>query len=304
MRRPNAKPTVVGLGEILWDLFPNGKQLGGAPANFAYHAHALGAEGVVASCIGVDTLGEEAREQLAPRGLILEYLATDPAHPTGTVSVKLDAKGVPNYIIREEVAWDFVPCGPQLLDLASRTQAVCFGTLAQRSPVTRNAIRSFLNATPAECLRVFDINLRQRFFNVAIVQESLALSSVLKLNTQELSTVASLLDRNGNESDIVRSLFDDYPLQLVAITRGERGSVLYSRHETVENPGYPPPSVADTVGAGDAFAAMLTMGLLGRWRLPDINTMANRLASFVCSQEGAMPLLPETVRDSLQTASA
>jgi fructokinase len=284
-------PTIVGIGEVLWDMLPAGKQLGGAPANFAYHARALGADAVVVSRVGDDDAGREILRRLAPLGLDTRFITTDPVHPTGVVDVRLDARGVPEYVIREPVAWDFIPADAASLDLARRADAVCFGTLAQRSPVSRDSIRAFLRATGPGCLRVFDINLRQSYLERRLVEDLLALSDVLKLNDEELPVVGRLLEIPGDGRDVVNRLLADYPLRLVAVTRGPDGSALYTRGRTSDVPGTPPERIADTVGAGDAFTAAIVTGLLRGDDLDRVNAFANRLASYVCSQPGATPTI-------------
>ena len=195
-------PVVVGLGEVLWDLLPGGKRFGGAPANFAYHAKALGGEAYVVSCVGGDAAGEEILAELDRLGLSRDFVAVDPEHPTGTVSVALDAAGKPNYVIHEGVAWDFIAPRPELEGLARRTDAVCFGSLAQRSPISRTTIRDFIAACPDECLRVFDVNLRQHYYNADTVAVGLELADVLKLSDEEFPIIARLLgvEGNGNEN--------------------------------------------------------------------------------------------------------
>jgi fructokinase len=290
----DGKYVCVGLGEILWDMLPAGRQLGGAPANFAYHAQALGGQGVVVSCIGEDELGREIIARLDELGLDRRYLAVDKHHPTGTVTVELDESGKPDYTIHENVAWDFVPSDPRLTELAGRTDAVCFGSLCQRSEISHGAVRRFLEATDVDCIRVFDINLRQSYFNKGIVQTMLELSNVLKLNDEELPVVAELLDLAGSEDELFAQLTEDYGLRMVAMTRGGHGSRLYAQGRNSEHKGFPA-QVADTVGAGDSFAAAIALGMLCGRSLDEINEFANRLASFVCSWSGATPRLPDTL---------
>jgi len=284
--------TLVGLGEILWDMLPAGKKLGGAPANFAYHAQALGAKGVVVSCVGDDELGKEILSQLGGLGLDCRFIAVDKAHPTGTVTVKLDENGKADFTIHENVAWDFIPLDTGLLELAAQTDAVCFGSLCQRSEVSRDTVRRFLQATKPDCIRVLDINIRQSYYNKDIVHTMLQLSDVLKLNDEELPVVAKLLDMTGSETNIFSQLTERYALRLIALTRGEAGSRLYGRGEDSNHPGFPA-QVADTVGAGDSFTAAMTLGLLQGKELDRINEDANRVASYVCTQSGATPRLPE-----------
>jgi fructokinase len=287
--------TLVGPGEILWDLLPEGKKLGGAPANFAYHAQALGGKGTVVSCIGDDDLGKEITDLLENLGLEQSYIAVDKDHPTGTVSVELNDKGVPNFTIHTNVAWDFIPSSPDLLELASKADAVCFGSLCQRCDVSRQTVRDFLKATRPDCLRVFDINIRQSFYSKEIVQHMLEISNVLKLNDDELPIVADLLGIEGSETEILSKLVEQYGLKLVVLTKGDKGSRLYSKEKDSEHPGVTPEKIADTVGAGDAFTAAVALGMLLGKDLDEINEHANKVASFVCSQSGATPELPESI---------
>jgi len=289
---------LVGLGEILWDMLPTGKQLGGAPANFAYHAQALGSKGIVVSCIGDDELGKEILSQLGGLGLDCGYIAVDKAHRTGTVTVKLDAKGVPDFTIHENVAWDFIPLDAGLLELAARADAVCFGALCQRSDVSRDTVRRFLKETKPDCLRIFDINIRQSYYSKDIVGAMLDTSNILKLNDDELPLVAELLDIKGSESEILAELVARYRLRLVVLTKGAEGSRLYGPDGDSVCEGIPPEKIADTVGAGDAFTAAVAVGLLKSDGLEQINAHANRVASFVCSQNGATPKLPDELTGS------
>jgi fructokinase len=286
-----SKPIAVGLGEVLWDILPAGKQLGGAPANFAFHAQQLGARGVVFSAVGRDALGEEIEARLAELGLASNLHRCE--RPTGTVSVQLDAAGVPSYVIHQPVAWDEMRDAGGATDLAAQANVVCFGSLAQRALPSRTMIHAFLAATRRdECLRVFDINLRQDFYSESIICESLDVAGVLKLNDQELPVVASLLHLPAEEQKFAGTLLARLPtLRLIALTRGPNGSALFTREETSEHPGVPT-TLADTVGAGDAFTATLALGLLRGMPLDRINAAANRVAAYVCSQPGATPALP------------
>lgn len=279
---------VVGLGEILWDMLPEGRQLGGAPANFAYHVHALGVPATVVSCVGQDALGEEVRERLASWNMDTRTLDTHPDYPTGTVTVRLDENGSPQYTIHENVAWDHIRWREELAQLASQTAAVCFGSLGQRSPVSRETIQRFLCEVPADSLRVFDINLRQHYFNEDILAASLNAANLLKLNHEELPVVASLFGLSGEPLEILRALLSRFSLDLIAMTRGGQGSLLITPGEVLEHPGVPA-EVVDTVGAGDAFTAALIMGVLHREDLETIHEKANRLAAFVCAHAGATP---------------
>jgi fructokinase len=281
--------SMVGLGEVLWDLLPTGKQLGGAPANFAYHANLLGNRGVVVSRIGDDELGQEIRESLRQRELDLDGLQLDPQYPTGTVDVELDSLGQPSYIIVENVAWDQLEWDEGLAQIAVEADAVCFGTLAQRSPRTRETIRRFLSETPAETVRLFDVNLRQHYCTTAVLRASLEAANVVKLNEDELGRVARVLSLGINGDQVVaRALLRNFHLDLVCVTRGANGSWLVSPDEIHEHPGNKV-KVADTVGAGDAFTAALCHHYLKGSNLATMNAAANAMGAWVASCVGAMP---------------
>ncbi len=285
------RPVVIGLGEVLWDMLPDGKQFGGAPANFAYHAKALGADAHVVSCVGDDDLGREILDRLDGLQLSRDDVALTDRHPTGTVSVELDADGKPDYVIHEPVAWDVIPWSERLTALAGQTDAVCFGSLAQRSAVSRQTICDFLAATPAECLRIFDINLRQHYYSGEIIASSLQTANVLKLNDEELPEIARLLSIPGAEKDVLKLLLEQFDLSLIALTKGDRGSLLLTADAASIHAGQPV-EVADTVGAGDAFTAVIAMSWMQGSELDAINAHANRVASFVCSKNGATPEIP------------
>jgi fructokinase len=284
-------PLVVGIGELLWDLLPDGRQMGGAPANFAFHAQALGASSAIVSAVGDDRSGREILEELGRRGLERSGIAVVSGAPTGTVTVALDAGGIPHYTIHEGVAWDVLPWTTGLGDLAARADAVCFGSLAQRSPVSRTTIGAFLDATGPDCLRVLDLNLRQAYFSRETVHGLLGRATVLKLNDDELATVAGMLSFPGPESRVLAALLEAYPLSLIALTKGPSGSRLFGRGVDIIDPGHPV-ETADTVGAGDAFTAALVAGMLRRKGWEEIGERANRVAAFVCSRKGAWPDLP------------
>ncbi len=218
---------IVGLGELLWDLLPGGRQLGGAPANFAYHASSLGDRGIVASRVGIDAPGREAIDRLEEIGLITSYVQRDEAHPTGTVLVQVDDKGQPCYTISENVAWDFLEWTDEWQKLAGAADAVCFGSLAQRTRQSKNTLRRFLEATRPDALRIFDVNLRQTFYSVETLDESLKLADAVKLNAEELPRVIESLGLDGgSEETRARRLIEAYDLELVCITRGGCGSLL------------------------------------------------------------------------------
>ncbi|HEY4739353.1 MAG TPA: carbohydrate kinase [Candidatus Acidoferrales bacterium] len=280
---------VVGLGEVLWDLLPGGKQLGGAPSNFAYITNLLGDNGIVASRVGADDLGREARAAIEKLGLHTAYLQLDPAHPTGTVKVQLDAAGQPKFGISENVAWDFLVWTPEWKALAREADAVCFGSLAQRSPVSHQTIREFIRGVRPNATRIFDVNLRQAFFSVEVLRESANLADVMKLNDDELPRVMAFLGlEHRDEESSAESLLRTFELKLVCVTRGAKGSVLVNQKETHHHPGNTI-KVADTIGAGDAFTAALVHQYLRGASLADMNDAANRVGSWVASQIGGTP---------------
>jgi len=283
---------VVGIGELLWDNLPAGRRLGGAPANFAYHSRILGADSFIVSAIGDDQPGHELIEGLQQRGLDTAYIVSNSEHPTGSVSVVLHEEGLPEYTITENVAWDFIPRTPEQLGLASEADAVCFGTLAQRSPVSHKTIRSFLRATRPDCLRIFDVNLRQAYYDNHVIAEGLNLANILKINESELFILSSLLGLDGDIQSLMDSLANSYSLAVVALTLGERGCIIRTARQTIKHEGFQQEKIRDTVGAGDCFSAVLTMGLLRNEPLDSIAAQANWLAAYVCSQQGAMPEMP------------
>jgi fructokinase len=291
----NDRSLIVGLGELLWDVFPDGVRFGGAPANFASHAAMLGAGSFVVSQVGDDDLGHKAIAVLAEHGVNTDFVATSRQNPTGTVQVELDSAGQPRYTIARDIAWDFIPWSESLQSLATRADAVCFGTLAQRSETSRTAIRRFIDATRPDCLQIFDVNLRQTFYSDAIVLESLDFANAVKLNGEELTTVAAICGLRGDERELLVKLQKRYNLQLVALTKGSQGAILFDGTSfadcAAENV-----IVKDTVGAGDAFAAAMALGWLKRANLESICQRACRVAAFVCSQAGAVPSLPAELR--------
>ena len=286
---------LVGIGEVLWDLLPGGRQLGGAPANFTYHARALGADARLISRVGEDDLGREALERLTRLGVPTDCIEVDPKLPTGTVGVEVAADGQPKFTIHENVAWDAIR-GQSTGRLAvAAADAICFGTLAQRSEPSRSTIISLVAAAPPHALRIFDVNLRQDYFSSRLINESLAFADVLKLNETELPQLAAMFDLTGDERSQIRQLAERNLLRVVAYTRGGRGSLLFSEGSWSEHPGFPT-EVADTIGAGDSFTAAMTLGLLAGWPLDEIHQRASEVAAYVCSQPGATPVLPEHLR--------
>jgi fructokinase len=279
----------------LWDLLPGGPQLGGAPANFAYHAGALGAEAWVVSRVGRDEAGRDLVRRLGQLGLNTVAVEEDPVSPTGTVSVSIVADGQPQYTIHENVAWDRIAGEESGRRAVASADAVCFGTLAQRGEISRRTIRGLLKIVPAASLRILDANLRQHYYSLEIIEESLALVNVLKVNDSELPRLKELFRLPGDERGQIAELAQRFRLRLVAYTRGERGSLLHAEGRWSEHPGQSV-TVADTVGAGDAFTAALARGMLAGWPLDEVHRRAAEVAAFVCSQPGATPKLPEHLR--------
>jgi fructokinase len=293
---------IVGIGEALFDRFSEDRVvLGGAPVNLAVHAHQLLAgrgEGVVASRVGDDELGKRFIRELSQRGMTTDYVGVAADFPTGTVDVELDA-GKPTYQINENVAWDHLEFSDAWGELAPRASAVCFGTLAQRSPESREAIQQFLKNAP-HALKVCDLNLRQHFYTAEIIRASLEAADVVKLNEEELITVGKALDEEVLDRAVderIATLIREFDLKLLALTRGKAGTVLYTASEKVtgERVEYPRQADADDVGAGDACCAAIVVGVLLGKPLPDIADLANRVGAYVASQSGATPLLPNEI---------
>jgi fructokinase len=290
---------VIGVGEVLWDLLLTGPQLGGAPANFAYHAHALGAQTQVITRVGKDDYGREIIRRFHKMGLPETTVQMDDAVPTGTAKVALSGDGLAHFTIQENVAWDHIAVTREALVAASEAHAICFGSLAQRSEPSRNTIQQLVAETPADALRVFDINLRQQFYSRGLIEQSLQLANVLKLNDDELPTLAEMFGLTGFAEHQIKHqiewLAHTFSLRLVAFTRGANGSLLYQKDKNeVRWSDCPsrPVKVVDTVGAGDSFTAAMVLGLLRKMDLDEINTIANEVARYVCSEPGATPALP------------
>jgi fructokinase len=286
---PHKSYNIVGLGELLWDVLPKGKELGGAPANFAYMTSLLGDHGIVASRVGGDALGRTAGRRLERIGLRSKFLQLDTKHPTGTAKVDVDPTGQPTFDFPENVAWDFFEWTPEWQKLASTTDAVCFGTLAQRSPQSRATIRLFLQEVARGTTRIFDVNLRPKSYSAEILDDSMKLADIVKLNQDELRIVVKLLGSDlSDEERAARWLRDTYGLRLVCITRGAKGSLLVSPTEVSQHSGIRV-VVADTVGSGDAFTAALIYHYLRHGTLATMNEAANRMGAWVASQTGATP---------------
>jgi len=288
------RPVLAGIGEVLWDVYPDAARFGGAPANFACHAAALGADAVLISSVGVDELGDRALETLSRHWVDSNCVARDSDHATGQVNVTLDATGRANYVFADNSAWDHLRWSESVESIARQADAVCFGTLAQRSRVSRDLIRRFVELTPAGTLRMFDVNLRQNFYDADVIDASLKLATAVKLNEEELPIVARLCGVMGvNARGMLRGLVERYELWIAALTCGAEGALLMTADQESRCPALPT-TVVDTVGAGDAFTATLVMDCLHGVPLGEINQHANAVASFICSQAGAVaPLPPE-----------
>lgn len=279
------KKVIVGIGELLWDMLPSGKAIGGAPANFAYHAGRLGEEGWVVSAVGDDALGHEILDVLDEKRL--HSLVSMVDKPTGTVQVSLDDAGVPTYTIVEDVAWDHIPFTSKMQELASRADAVCFGSLVQRNG-SRASVLKFLEAVPASALKVFDINLRQHFYTPEILRKSLEIADVLKINDEEIVTLSEMFGLGSDPREACRKLIGQYSLRFVLLTKGARGSEVISPDEVIPQ-GVGKVDVVDTVGAGDAFTAAFTVAYLRGDSLADAQKLAGEVTAYVCSHKGAMP---------------
>lgn len=291
------RPNIVGLGEVLWDLFPTGPRFGGAPANFAASASELSrreAHVHLVSSVGRDELGERALAALAEHGVQTSHVAPS-SRPTGSVLVTLDASGAASYRFAADTAWDSLCWSQELEQLARQTDAVCFGTLGQRSRPSQEVIERFLRVTRPEALRVLDVNLRPPHWSEQVVLSSLKQANVLKLNDGELPVIAYLLRIQGTEQELLAEIARLYSLRLVALTRGERGSLLVSADGECSEAPAPKVKIVNTVGAGDAFTAALVLGLCAGAGLEEINVWANRAAAHVCSQPGATTTFPESI---------
>lgn len=298
---PEHGRSVVCIGELLWDLLPTGPQLGGAPANVAVLAGALGDRAALVSRIGRDALGQQAQETLQQRPVLLDHLSIDPEHATGSVSVHLDGAGVATYTIREDVAWDHLLMQPALQDLARSADAVCFGTLAQRSAPTRATLRAFVRQTTPACVRVFDVNLRPPYASAEVVLWGLEHATILKMNHEEVHWIAECVGApalGGDAKLLARSLLAQFPIEVVAVTRGSQGCLLVTRRQSAEHPGTAV-QVADTIGAGDAFTAALTHFYLRQAPLSVLAEAGARWGAWVATQTGGMPLVPKVVRDRI-----
>ena len=284
------KRYVVGLGEALWDVLPEGKKLGGAPANFAYHAGQFGLDTLAVSALGEDALADETIKALKEHGL--DYLMPRVAYPTGTVQVTLSGDGIPAYEIKENVAWDNIPYTPDIADVARSCRAVCFGSLAQRNVTSWATIRQFLDDTPEDCLKIFDINLRQQFFTRDVIEESFRRCNILKINDEELVVIEHMFGYEGLDMrGICERILADYGLKMLVLTCGTNGSYVFAQGLSSFQPT-PKVTVADTVGAGDSFTGSFCAAILNGKSIEEAHRIAVEVSAYVCTQNGAMPKYP------------
>ncbi len=293
------KRYIVGLGEVLWDMLPEGKKLGGAPANFAYHSgQFLGSDNTIAvSAIGDDDLAKETLDNMKSHSL--NFLMPKVEYPTGTVQVTLDGYGVPTYDIKENVAWDNIPFNSEIEEIAKNCRAVCFGSLAQRNVVSRNTINKFLDATPEDCLKIFDINLRQNFYTKEVIENSLHRCNILKINDEELITIGRLFEfQDLDLRSECRMLIKNYNLDILVLTCGVNGSYVFTAND-MSFQETPSVNVADTVGAGDSFTGTFCASILRGKTVKEAHEAAVKVSAFVCTQKGAMPLIPKELKEQV-----
>lgn len=288
------KRLVVGLGEVLWDMLPEGRKIGGAPVNFAYHAGQFGIDTMAVSAIGNDKLGEDTIAEM--NGKHLNHIFPSVPYPTGSVQVKLDEKGVPAYDIKENVAWDNIPFTNEIESVARSCRAVCFGSLAQRNAVSRNTIRKFIESTPSGCIRIFDINLRQNFYTSNVIHDSLELCNILKINDEEIMLVSRMFNYDSsNIGNVCRTIMEDFSLEMVILTCGTKGSYIFTKGGVSFMPT-PKVNVADTVGAGDSFTGSFCAAILRGLPVAEAHKKAVEVSAYVCTQNGAMPEIPKSMK--------
>ncbi len=285
---------VIAIGEIVWDCLPSGKQLGGAPLNFAFFARELGADAYAVSAIGTDELGNETLDVASATGVCLDYVQRNNL-PTSRVLVTLNQDGIPQYEIVEGVAWDAIESSDAALKLVEDASVICWGSLAQRSEVSRDSILALVDAAPDTCVKVFDINIRQHYYTREVIEASLERADILKLNEDELPLVADMLGIHGQEKDVVMSLIGNYSLKCLIYTHGADFSEVYSSDGGYSHVPTPKVSVADTVGAGDSFTAVFVTSLLGGETLKEAHEKAVKVSAYVCTQNGAINPLPENI---------
>ena len=285
------KDLIIGLGEALWDMLPEGKKLGGAPANFAYHAGQFGLNTLAVSALGEDKLTDETIEALEKNGL--NYLMPRVPYATGTVLVTLTGNGIPTYEIKENVAWDNIPFTPEVEEAARNCRAVCFGSLAQRNVVSRQTIQQFLDTTPADCLKICDINLRQQFFSKEVLEASFHRCNILKINDEELVVVSRMFGyQDLDDAKVCQQIVKDYDLQMLVLTCGTNGSYVFTADGRKFFQPTPKVEVADTVGAGDSFTGSFCAAILNGKPIEEAHRIAVEVSAYVCTQNGAMPKYP------------
>lgn len=288
------KRLVVGLGEVLWDMLPEGRKIGGAPVNFAYHAGQFGIDTMAVSAIGNDKLGEDTIAEM--NGKHLNHIFPSVPYPTGSVQVSLDEKGVPAYDIKENVAWDNIPFTNEIESVARNCRAVCFGSLAQRNAVSRSTIRKFIESTPSGCIRIFDINLRQNFYTSNVIRDSLEHCNILKINDEEIMLVSSMFNYDSsNIENVCHTIMEDFSLEMVILTCGTKGSYIFTKGGVSFMPT-PKVNVADTVGAGDSFTGSFCAAILRGLPVAEAHKKAVEVSAYVCTQNGAMPEIPESMK--------
>ncbi|WP_205747780.1 carbohydrate kinase [Desulforhopalus sp. IMCC35007] len=288
-------PVIAGIGEILWDVIDSSEELGGAPVNFAYHTGALGAESYAISTVGDDNRGRAALSTLERQQMSTDHITVIGGATTGYVLAEVDDQGVASYTFPDDVAWDRLSIRQCTKELAARLDAVCFGSLVQRSDISRKAVMDYLSLVREDTLKVFDVNLRQHFYTEAIIRSSLEVADVVKLNDEEIVHIARMENLKGTAEAQLKALVERYELELAVLTCGGEGSLLVSASEISKHTGRQT-DIVDTIGAGDSFTATVILGLLKGYTLDTINDNANQVAAFVCSQKGAMPHLPERFR--------
>lgn len=289
---------IVGLGEALWDCLPDGSKLGGAPANFAYHASQFGNDAYAISAIGNDALGDQTLKEFDEKHL--KYVMPRVDYPTGTVQVELDEEGIPTYDIKQNVAWDNIPFTPEIENVAKHCGCVCFGSLAQRNKISRDTIHRFIDTTPMSCLKIFDINLRQNFYTKEIIQESLKACDILKINDEELVTIGRLFGYPGLDiENKCYLILGKYNLKMLVLTCGTNGSYVFAPGVKSYQPT-PKVEVDDTVGAGDSFTGSFASAILAGMPIKEAHKLAVEVSAFVCTQPGAMPKLPQSLLDRVK----
>lgn len=286
------KLKIVGIGEIVWDMLPSAKQLGGAPVNFAFYAKELGSQSAIISAIGRDELGSELMSRLRHLGMDIRGVREN-RYPTSTVDIALSADGIPTYHIRENVAWDYLENSELTQNIISDADAICWGSLAQRSETSRKSIMQMIEAAPKDCLKVFDINIRLNYFSASVVQSSIEQADVLKLNEDELPKIAEMFSMCGDELNLLSSLVDRFELCYLIYTKGAECSMIMNANHQVSKIETPPTMVEDTVGAGDSFTAAFVSYLLQGCTMEEAHCKAVQIAAFVCTQAGATAPLPE-----------